>query len=59
MQVNVKDGHIIIKLPYDAAGKESKSGKSLTLATTNGNKPVALPDGTQIMVGVNVFKSKN
>jgi phosphosulfolactate phosphohydrolase-like enzyme len=58
MKVAIKDGKMIIELAFNATGTESKSGKSLVLASTNGNKAVALPDGTQIMVGVNAYKSK-
>lgn len=54
MNVNIKDGSIIIKLPYSEKGKESKSGKSLVHATTNGNKEYTV-DGKTLKIGINVF----
>lgn len=45
---------IVIDLTQDFG--ESKSGKSITVATTGGNQSV--PDNPDIKIGINVFKKK-
>lgn len=48
---------IQINLPFNSKGNESASGKSLVLATSNGNQSISL-NNEVIKIGVNVFKSK-
>ncbi len=45
---------LVIEIDLSKSLGESKSGKSINIATTNGNK--ALPDGASI--GLNVYRSK-
>jgi len=49
---------LIISMDYNSDGEDSKSGKTLVVASTRGNQAVALPDGTQLKIGVNCYKSK-
>lgn len=35
---------------------KSKSGKTVTIATTNGNTKIQNKDGNEIVVGLNVYK---
>ena len=55
LKVTVKNGKIVLEIPFNAEGTPSKSGKSLVHATTSGNQAIALQDGTQLSVGLNVF----
>ena len=55
LKVTVKNNRIVIELPFDATGTLSKEGKSMVHASTRGNKAVALPDGTQLTLGVNAY----
>ena len=56
VKAEVKDGQIIITLPFNPVGKRSTSGKTMIVASTNGN-PKIKADGydKEISVGVNVY----
>jgi len=45
---------IVIRMSASAAGTESKSGKSVVVASTNGN--VNIP-GTDLKLGLNLYRS--
>lgn len=57
VDVKVNDkGQILIVIDGTVDGKLSASGKSKVIASTRGNQPLALPNGTQIRLGINCFK---
>lgn len=60
MQVEIKDNTVVITLPFDKDGRDSKSGKTKVHASTNGNRPcgVKLPNGKELVVGVNAYTDK-
>jgi hypothetical protein len=45
--------HLIVDL--DESGEQSKSGKSIVIGSTEGNKAVKTPAG-ELMVGLNVYR---
>jgi hypothetical protein len=53
----VKEGRLIISMPWSKSGTVSKSEKSMIHASTNGNKPIAV-SGEVYQMGVNVYKKK-
>lgn len=57
-EVNEAEQTLTLVLPWDDKGEVSSSGKSLVHATTKGNQAVAIQDGRQIKVGVNVYAPK-
>jgi hypothetical protein len=51
------DGNILtMKIDITKDYGESKSGKSITIASTEGN--ISLPDNEDIKIGVNVYRKK-
>ncbi|EHQ35580.1 hypothetical protein Metlim_1477 [Methanoplanus limicola DSM 2279] len=51
------DGNILtMKIDISKDYGESKSGKSITIASTEGN--ISLPDNEDIKIGVNVYRKK-
>lgn len=58
MQVEIKGGKLVITLPLAPAGTVSKSGKSITVASSNGNqKTGVMNNGKEIIVGVNAYSA--
>lgn len=58
MQIELTDNEIVIRLPR--ISQVSKSGKSLVLATTNGNKKTGvIVDDKELVVGVNAYIPRN
>lgn len=58
MQVEIKDGKIVITMDYDRKGTPSKSGKTMVHASTRGNLPVSVKDGKDnkiLSIGVNAY----
>jgi len=49
--------NVMFKVDFTKELGESKSGKSMIIASSKGNKPVVLPDGSTIKVGINVYRS--
>jgi hypothetical protein len=49
----VKDNKLIIEVDLSLEGGLSKSGKTITIASTKGNQKV---EGTEVIVGLNVYK---
>jgi len=59
MNVEIKNGNLVITLPMQNPPAPSASGKTLVVATTRGNKPTtATVDGKPIVVGVNAYIPK-
>ena len=59
MQVKIDGKNLVITLPIAKKGTMSKSGKSYTVATTNGNvKTGVKTDQGEITVGVNAYVVK-
>lgn len=56
-KVTTKGTKVLIELDLDAEGIESKTGKSIVLASTNGN--IDVPGAPGVRVGVNMFRLKN
>ena len=56
MKVKVDNSTLTIVIPLVKPPKPSKSGKSLTVATTHGNVPTeASIQGKPVIVGVNAY----
>jgi len=59
MKVEVKGNDLVITLPFNKAGNDSKSGKTKVHATTNGNIATTVDvNGKQLIVGVNAYTPK-
>ncbi len=55
MQVEIKDGNLVITIPMQKPAP-SASGKTLVVASSRGNKATAaLVDGKPIIVGLNAY----
>ncbi|ADN37418.1 conserved hypothetical protein [Methanolacinia petrolearia DSM 11571] len=51
------EGNILtIKVDISKDFGESKSGKSITIASTEGN--VSIPDNEEIKIGLNIYRKK-
>jgi hypothetical protein len=56
MKVEIKDGHLIISIPVNEPPVRSKSGKSLIVASTNGNQKTGIiVQGKAVVLGVNAY----
>ena len=55
MKTTIKDNVLHIEIPLHAP-RPSSSGKTLTIASSNGNKPTtAMVQGHPVIVGVNAY----
>jgi hypothetical protein len=55
MKTTIKDNVLHIEIPLHAP-RPSSSGKTLTVASSNGNKPTtAMIHGQSVIVGVNAY----
>jgi len=55
MQVEIKDGNLVITIPMQKPAP-SASGKTLVVASSRGNQPTsARVDGKPIVVGLNAY----
>ena len=55
MKATIKDNILHIEIPLHAP-RPSSSGKTLTVASSNGNKPTeATVNGQSVIVGVNAY----
>jgi hypothetical protein len=56
---DAKTGELVIRVKADKAVCDaaplSASGKTRVFASTGGNAPIALPDGRQIVLGLNAY----
>jgi len=56
LTVKVEGSNLVISIPLIKPPKPSKSGKSLTVATTHGNTPTqAVINNKPVIVGVNAY----
>ncbi len=57
MKVTIKNGILTVEIPCDeTASTPSKTGKTLAVASSNGNKPTScLVKGKPLIVGVNAY----
>jgi hypothetical protein len=56
MKVEIKDGNIIITTPINKPLMPSKSGKTLLVASSNGNiTSEAVIEGKHIVIGLNCY----
>ena len=53
MKWEVKDGKLIIEIDLTKEFGLSKSGKTVTIASTRGNQKI---EGTDAVIGLNVYK---
>ncbi len=49
----VKDNKLIVEVDLSVASGLSKSGKTITIASTKGNQKI---EGTDAIIGLNVYK---
>jgi len=55
----VEGNELVIRLPINQGKVRSKSGKTLIVATTNGNiQTDILIDGTPVVLGVNAYRKE-
>ena len=57
VQAEVDGDTLTITVDLSVSGEVSKSGKSVVLGSTQGNKKVE-HDGNEIFIGLNVYKKK-
>jgi hypothetical protein len=56
MQVEIKDGNLVISIPVNNPMPLSKTGKSKLVASTGGNLVTAIQiDGKPVKIGLNAF----
>ncbi|RLC29323.1 hypothetical protein DRH13_05910 [Candidatus Woesebacteria bacterium] len=53
VEIKVKGDTIIIRINKKKSFGPSKSGKTITVASTKGNKPI---EGTDLILGLNCYK---
>jgi hypothetical protein len=61
LKAELKDGNIVLTMPFDKKGISSASGKSTVHASTRGNQTVSVKDGKSTLflsAGVNVYSKK-
>lgn len=59
IEVKVEGTKLILTCDIEAKGEESSSGKSMTIATTEGNQVVATrKDGKSVSLGLNLYFKK-
>lgn len=59
MKAEIKDGNLVVTIPINDPPTESKSGKSLIVASTNGNiRPGLTIDGQPVTIGLNAYIKK-
>lgn len=56
VDMKVEDNVLIIRVDLGKEFGESKSGKSLTIASTEGN--VSVPEHEDIKIGLNIYRKK-
>lgn len=56
IEMKVKNHKLTIEIDLSRDHGESKSGKTIIIASTGGNQSV--PDNEKIKIGINVFKKK-
>lgn len=60
MQVQIKDGNLIIAIPLQTPTPSKSSGKTLVVASTHGNKATtATVNGKVVTIGLNAYIPAN
>lgn len=60
MEATIEKGVLIIRIPVNTKPTPSKSGKTLILASSGGNKACGLKfEGVPVVIGVNAYYSKD
>ena len=54
MKITVTEDRLLIDVDLTQAGEPSKSGKSIIIASSEGNKDV--PDAPGVKIGLNAYK---
>lgn len=54
VKMSVNGNKLLIEVDLTQIGDVSKSGKSIIIASTEGNKPI--PDVDNLKIGLNVYK---
>jgi len=56
MKVQIEGKELVIRIPLNEKPQESKTGKTLVVASSHGNKVTdAIVQGKQVIVGVNAY----
>ena len=56
MKAELKDGNLVVTLPFSEIGAPSATGKTKNHASTRGNKPSGIMVGDkELIVGVNAY----
>jgi hypothetical protein len=56
---SIQDGKLIIEVDLDQRGTPSKSGKTLVIASTRGNKTLTDDNGEDVgVLGLNIYRHK-
>lgn len=59
MNAKILDGKLIIEIPLNVPPRISASGKSLVIASTNGNMTSnVIVDGKNVVIGLNAYIKK-
>jgi len=54
IEIDVQGSKLVVTIDLDAAGIPSASGKTLVIASTRGNAPIA----PGVFAGINVYRKK-
>jgi hypothetical protein len=59
MQVTIENKELVIRIPVQTTPQPSKSGKTLIVATSNGNVATScIVDGKPVVIGLNAYISR-
>ncbi len=58
IQTSLKGNILTIAIDLSKSSGDSKSGKTVIVASTQGNQPLADSQGGQVMLGVNCYRRK-
>lgn len=57
IKAEIKGDKLIIEVDLSKRGGPSRSGKSITIATTSGNQKIVTEQGT-VVIGLNIYTPK-
>ena len=56
MKVSIENGELVVRIPVQDPPRPSKTGKTLIVASSNGNVATAATvDGKPVVVGLNAY----
>lgn len=59
MKAEIKNGNLILTIPFSEKGRDSASGKTMVHATTSGNvESGVMVNGKPLVIGVNAYTKK-